>query len=365
VLVSVFVLLFTISVVITGAASQYTVTFKRINGGLPVISSQFSQSSFKWNYNTAVVPDGTDPGKFSLLVRAQNQAEISDPYSTTASVMPITKYQGVLNSSVSSLSFDPIMNDSVVFEPENDAENYGTEDPRIVYRSKTGDYFLLYTAAQSYPNGTVIARLSMAITKTPTVKESWKRLGPLFPQQHWSKSGALLLRDDVSSTPTHYLIFGDATDLPGLQIAVTRDLMKWQILPGIFLPTREDGFDSGLVEAGPMPLRLTDGNYLFIYNSARHNFKSPKPGYDFQYNVGYAILNGTDPTNILQRCDKSTPLLTPLLGWETGAIPYLGLTPNVVFLEGWLPIPGVKDKFLAFYGGADSVIGAGIISVTR
>ena len=177
-------------------------------------------------------------------------------------------------------------------------------------------------------------------------------------------SGALLLRDDVGSAkPVHYLIYGDSTDLPGLQVAVTKDLQKWRILPGIFLPVRPDGFDSGLVEAGPMPLRLSDGNYLFIYNSARHNYSSPKPGYDFQYNVGYAILDSTDPTKVLQRCAKDKPLLSPELAWEIGAAPYLGLTPNVVFLEGWLPLPGAPNKFLAFYGAADSVIGAGIISV--
>jgi len=174
--------------------------------------------------------------------------------------------------------------------------------------------------------------------------------------------GALLLRDDVPSSQ-HYLFFGDATDLPGLQIAVSKDLFKWTILPGIFLPVRPDGFDSGLVEAGPMPLRLSDGNYLFIYNSARHNYSSPKPGYDFQYNVGYAVLNGTNPSKVLLRCDKTTPLITPTLGWEVGTLPWLGLTPNVIFLQGWIAIPGRTNEFLAFYGGADSVVGVGVVSV--
>ena len=42
----------------------------------------------------------------------------------------------------------------------------------------------------------------------------------------------------------------------------------------------------------------------------------------------------------------------------------MGLTPNVVFLEGWIRIPGQANKFLVFYGGADSVIGAGIVEVS-
>jgi predicted GH43/DUF377 family glycosyl hydrolase len=50
-------------------------------------------------------------------------------------------------------------------------------------------------------------------------------------------------------------------------------------------------FDSFLVEAGPMPLQLSDGNYLFLYNSARHGYPSKKPNWDVQYNVGYLILD--------------------------------------------------------------------------
>jgi hypothetical protein len=42
-----------------------------------------------------------------------------------------------------------------------------------------------------------------------------------------------------------------------------------------------------------MPLPLSDGNYLFLYNSARSGYPSNKPGYDLQYNVGWAILNGS------------------------------------------------------------------------
>jgi hypothetical protein len=54
-------------------------------------------------------------------------------------------------------------------------------------------------------------------------------------------------------------------------------------IPDLWLPMRDDSFDSGLVEGGPMPLPLSDGNYLYLYNSARHGFPSPDPGYDFQY----------------------------------------------------------------------------------
>jgi hypothetical protein len=46
-----------------------------------------------------------------------------------------------------------------------------------------------------------------------------------------------------------------------------------------FITTRADHFDTDLVESGPPPLKLADGNYLFFYNSATY-MKSEKPGYN-------------------------------------------------------------------------------------
>lgn len=110
------------------------------------------------------------------------------------------------------LMFDFTGPNNVVFKSTRPDENYGTEDPRVVYRSKTGMYYLLYSAVQAYPNGTVISRLALATSQTPAIYGSWKRYGPLFPQEKWSKSGAMLIMDDDPNNGSHYLFFGDATD---------------------------------------------------------------------------------------------------------------------------------------------------------
>ena len=55
------------------------------------------------------------------------------------------------------------------------------------------------------------------------------------------------------------------------------------------------------------------------------------------------------------------PLLSPELLWEVGKEPYLGLTPNVIFLEAAMSLG--NNTFLVFYGGADSVIGSEIVDV--
>jgi len=217
---------------------------------------------------------------------------------------------------------------------------------------------MLYSAVQDYHNGTIMSRLALATTTNPSTK-NWKRHGILFPNLGhggWSKSGAMLIREK----PPHYLFFGDSSYEPGLQVATSNDLLNWSLRPGTMLDMRKDKFDSALVEAGPMPLPLSDGNYLFIYNSARKGFPSIKPNFDFQYNVGFAILDKDDPTKVLQRSEF--PIISPILAWEKGTLPNLHLTPNVVFLEGWIPY-GPNNRFLVFYGGADSVVGVGIVDV--
>jgi predicted GH43/DUF377 family glycosyl hydrolase len=202
------------------------------------------------------------------------------------------------------------------------------------------------------------------------------------------------------------MIFGDSSLVPGLQLAVPSSSTKvllagrstaaetspvlqlpWQVYPSVFLPVRPSPFfDSHLVEAGPPPLPLRDGTLLFLYNSARDGYPSPKPGYSLQYNVGWTRLNQTD-LSVLERSE--VPLLSPTLPWETGNATrgsgaVLDLTPNVVFCNGLMRCPlqsaapgahpsmgsglctstATVDRFLMFYGGADSVVGVAEISVT-
>ncbi len=49
-----------------------------------------------------------------------------------------------------------------------------------------------------------------------------------------------------------------------------------------------------------------------------------------------------------------------------GTAPNLDNTPNTVFLNGWQPDPeGQPDTFVAYYGAADSVVGAVLIQATK
>eukprot|EP00009_Paramoeba_aestuarina_P011562 CAMPEP_0201524132 /NCGR_PEP_ID=MMETSP0161_2-20130828/21133_1 /ASSEMBLY_ACC=CAM_ASM_000251 /TAXON_ID=180227 /ORGANISM="Neoparamoeba aestuarina, Strain SoJaBio B1-5/56/2" /LENGTH=259 /DNA_ID=CAMNT_0047923415 /DNA_START=355 /DNA_END=1134 /DNA_ORIENTATION=+ len=253
--------------------------------------------------------------------------------------------------------FEQITNDSVIIYPNGDENDFGTEDPRVVYYEYDDTYYLLYSAVQSEP--TVVSRLALAIAVRPRngdIPFDWKRLGPIFGRNStWSKSGAMLLQPPGKK---QFLFWGDYN----ISIATADEPAgPWHKTGENLITPRSDHFDSALVESGPMPLPLSDGNFLFIYNSARDGYPSAKPGYSLQYNPGWVVLDGSLPTQIVERCDE--PLATPQLIWETGTAPSLRLTPNVLFIEGWHPENKKNDSFIVYYGGADSVVGVGRVTV--
>jgi predicted GH43/DUF377 family glycosyl hydrolase len=334
--------------------SSYSVQVTRLNNKQPVISSQFGRnqpgsSSFYYNYNVAFASYTTNINTLfgGLLARCQNLSDANNIYATTPSVIAFSNLKSFDGNL---LQFEPLSDSKIVIKPTGQSSSYGTEDPRVAFSEKTGLYYVLYSAVENSTGGVPISRLALQTTPDPANAKSYVDQGVLFPSIKWSKSGALLVR----KTGTSYLYWGDSSIQKGLSLATTQDLIHYTNNPGIWLPTRSDHFDSHLVEAGPMPLPLTDGNYLFLYNSARDGYPSPKPNWNLQYNLGFVILNGSDPTQILQRSEK--PILSPELPWEIGTSPYLGLTPNVVFVEGWAPYG--ENSFVAFYGAADSVVGA-------
>ena len=123
-------------------------------------------------------------------------------------------------------------------------------------------------------------------------------------------------------------------------------------------------WDAPGVASGAQPSRLSTGDLLFLYNIDT-GFPL-KPGPLGRCSVGWAILDGSDPSKIIARAD--TPLLTPVIAWETcggegGKGPYPKCQePEVVFTTGMKPLGG--DEFLILYGAADSVVGAAKVAVT-
>ncbi len=194
---------------------------------------------------------------------------------------------------------------------------------------------------------------------------SWIRRGAIFPSNSWNKYGAPLFATPENGLPKHLLYWGECNVAGAIFIAYSFDAMNWTDHRTLLLETRNDSFDSLSVQAGSPPLRLASGDYLFIYNSARY------PNRILQYNLGYAILDGSNPSNILHRSDR--PLLSPELEWEVGTSSEY-LAKNTVFLGGLVEDPNGcpadvgtlvgpeyaenAECFFGAYGAANTVVGA-------
>ena len=139
---------------------------------------------------------------------------------------------------------------------------------------------------------------------------------------------------------THQYVFFNESNIE-LALATANDLLHYNYTKISFIEIRSDYFDSELVEPGPEPRRMSDGNYLFLYNSGKrlplpsNHFK---PNWDREYNLGWVIMDGNDSAKILAR--SAEPILSPELDWErcdfrSGKWAKRGLKPQVVFAEGW------------------------------
>ncbi|CAF0743849.1 unnamed protein product [Rotaria sordida] len=339
--------------------SSYSVSYvpprfemKRLSNN-PIISSWDKNSDFLYNYNSAFMPMINDSNAIILLVRVQNLLDNAESiYNVGPSKIAVS--QSIDNNH---LKYSHIKQENIIIDTDVDYQSVGAEDPRVVLFN--GVYYLYYTAVSKEPSGDWRAQLALATCESNCLtKGNWKHHGPLFPEVFWSKSGSLLIHND-----THrYLFFNDSN----IAIAQTTDLIHYSLTNEYLLRTRSDSFDSELVESGPEPLKLSDENYLFLYNSARRtNITNPKPDWSLEYNLGWVILNGQNPTEILARSDQ--PIFSPELDWEkcdnsSSEWANRGLTPLVIFVEGWKKT--TQDTFLVWYQGCDSTMGLAELKLT-
>ena len=196
----------------------------------------------------------------------------------------------------------------------------GCEDPRIVRVNDT--YYMTYTA---YDGKT--ARLALARSKDLI---HWEKLGIVFPEWGWSKSGAIL---PVKVNGYYWMYFGDSN----VWIARSKDMVHWETdRSWVVLRPRKGYFDSRLVEPGPPPVIVGD-KIVLIYNGANDSLA---------YSVGWAIFSLDDPRRLVARAEE--PILTPRTYWER-----FGQVRNVVFAEGLVHFRG---KWFLYYGAADTFV---------
>jgi predicted GH43/DUF377 family glycosyl hydrolase len=337
--------------IVTSTTLAYQVSMQRLMTS-PILSSV--NSPFDYNFNAAYLPlvGGNVSGVpiDCLAVRVQNIVGVQVP-----SKIAVFCESGDRQT----FSSTPY----VVIDPsQSPAQADGCEDPRVVLLPDGKTLIMMYSAVNLVPNA---ARSKLSLASCNTVIDpqcrSWELHGAIFPSIFWSKSGALLIRPEGAP---HFLFWGDTN----ISIATTYNFYNYTDTATFVVSTRSDFFDSALVEAGPPPLQLSDGNHIFLYNSARvSSIPNPKPGWDLEYNVGYVIVNASLKSSTLPVVVErsSSPIFSPVLGWElcdtASMVP--GQTPLVVFVEGAKPLPGVPNTFLVYYQGCDTSLGVALLHV--
>ena len=355
------------------AASNYSVAVTSrspLPDGASLISRINKTSYFNFSFNTAYF--ASPPGAASpdgLVVRVVECN--SDHHSCAGVEHPEWSNAGALAVIGASLAgptptAELLTPQSVTFAgapapPHGGAaELWGAADPRVARRAATGEYFLTWDncTRNCYPHRTTM----LSTTLDPFNASGWTFRGPLLGAgAPYTGGAALLLRD----APPHFAFVGDSNTANAINLATSQDGYTWALAsPSPWMAGRPGMWDASGVAAGPQVERLSTGDYLLVYNiDTGFPYKPSALG---RCSVGWAILDGADPSRVLARAPA--PLLTPVLPWETcggeggkGAWPKCQ-EPEVVFSTGMKPLGG--DEFLIIYGGADTVVGAARVAVT-
>jgi beta-1,2-mannosidase len=280
----------------------------------PIISPQGETWESAGTFNPAVI---AYHGKYVMLYRAQDKAGTSRlGYAESSDGIHFTRRP------------EPVLSPEAPYEKDG-----GVEDPRLV--EIAGTYYLTYTGYNKKD-----AQLCLATSKDLI---HWNRKGVILPAYKgnwnvgWTKSGAIVPKKINGKYWMYFLgTSPDKTDQMGL--ASSTDLIHWtEETKTPVLPRRPGQFDSRVVEPGPSPIVTSEGIAL-IYNAADDQLV---------YRTAVAVFDSRDPRKLLWRSDH--PLFEPEKNWEK-----TGQVPNVIFVEGMVR---VKNRYLLYYGGADSYVG--------
>lgn len=244
----------------------------------------------------------------------------------------------------------------VLFPAEDSMKEYewdgGCQDPRIA-EDENGVYYMTYTAFDAKK-----ARLAVA---TSTDLVHWNKHGLAFERAFdgkykdmYSKSGSIVSRRiggrfvATKIDGQYWMYFGETT----IFIASSRNLIDWSPVEGSsgeLLPVierRPGFFDSDFCEPGG-PAILGKKGILLIYNGAYEDHKREANRRHMVTATGQALLDANHPAHLRER--SAHEFFRPETSWELK-----GQTDAVVFNESLAPF---KDKWLFYYGAADSGIG--------
>jgi predicted GH43/DUF377 family glycosyl hydrolase len=339
-------------------------------GGGAVISRANASSDFTYNFNAAYFPAPSSGGADGLAIRVLNAINKTD-----SGIAVVRRLGGP-----QSMTFEHVHGgkDQMILTCSHPptADSPCADDPRMVYRPKTGTYYMTYDNTSGLDKNLSGRVTWIASSQQPWVPSNWSFHGPVAPEFKKTAGVSLLLRDDVPGS-LHYAFIGNRDTAGSLYSATSADLITWHVNHTAFQGGRPGYFDHGGIAAGPQVERLSDGSYLMLYNiDNAHNCQSASCGpcgvncsantgchfcRDGRCALGWMILDGDDPLRVIARAVET--LLYAELPFETvGSHDFPTQTPWVIFSDGLQKVG--TDEFVVWYGAGDSNTAAARIKVT-
>eukprot|EP00040_Diaphanoeca_grandis_P019924 m.105545 g.105545 ORF g.105545 m.105545 type:complete len:396 (-) comp27658_c0_seq1:463-1650(-) len=243
--------------------------------------------------------------------------------------------------------------------PHANTSKWGAADPRIVYREEDKTYYMTWDncTLNCYPQ----RKTYLSTTLNPFNPDGWTLHGQVFPFPYTS-GASLLFRGGTDADP-HLAFVCNSNTANQILLAESTNGLNWTLpkdpSKSVFMAGRPDCWDKNGVASGAQPTKLSNGDYLYIYNIDTGFPYHPNPlG---RCAIGWAILDKNDPTQIVAR--SNGPLLVATLPWETcpEGKGYECQEPEVVFTTGLKPLG--NDEFVILYGAADTDVGVARIKV--
>lgn len=226
---------------------------------------------------------------------------------------------------------------TLVPDPTYNEEQWGIEDPRIVWLEERQEYAITYV---SFSRGGPL--VSLAMTKD---FKSFRRMGCLVPPEDKDASLFPRLVNDHYVLIHRPIIRGEAH----IWISFSPDLKFWgdhQVL----IPARPGWWDSHRVGLGPPPIETPEG-WLIIYHGVRMTASGSL------YRVGMALLDLDDPRKIIRRTENW--IFGPKESYER-----MGDVPAVTFPTG-VVVDQPSGDVRMYYGAADSYVAIAIAQLNR
>lgn len=235
---------------------------------------------------------------------------------------------------------------------------YLAEDPRVTFNEADRMWYLYYFA-----NGTNQSTVFLRRSPTPLLPESWEPLASALP---WHRNGCAFLSNGVwhvlygetygGAYPGHYL--------GGIGLAMTQDWSNYTTLNATLLNPDTSGPEPEVcLEAATPPVRLSSGDWFHFFAAGTPGWGPWGPGIGGQYIAGWVVLDGADPTRIVQRSVVHPFAID--MDYEIGNNPAWPVyRNNTVFVTSLIPVEGEVDTFRAWYGAADANVATAIVKIS-